>query len=423
MSSRDYQEHVVGVLPGELEKHRRVVAVGPTGCGKTVVAAMLIEFMADKRVLFVAHRRELINQAHATFARHGITAGVIMADDDRVNPDARVQVASVQTLSARGVKAGYDLIVIDEAHRALANGYQDIAKVMPGAMVLGLTATPCRTDGRGLGEFFDSMVAIAKPSDLYAAGHLAKPVTYVAPKEVADEVERATRGVRTRSGDYEPGGLGRAMNTRKLIGKIVEERQRLAPGVPTVLYAASVKHSRDIAAEFRAAGAKAAHLDGNTPTDERDGILQGLSDGSIEVVCNYDVLVEGWDLRSLGCVILARPTQSVSRYLQMVGRVQRPWEGKAPIVLDHAGNALRHGDPTKDRPWSLKYGDAVRTQEGEQQEREAKEHRAREVEEVEARLVELGSQRAEAQVRAEAMAAKKGLSVEWVEQAVKAMMP
>lgn len=357
---RQYEVIAVASIRQQIAEHGRVIAVGPTGCGKTVIASMLIKASEYRSILFVAHRYELIDQAHATLTRLGIKAGILMAQEeslhglDRVDAKARVQVASVQTVAHRGGPAGVDLIVFDEAHRVMADSYQDIARRYPDAHVLGLTATPCRHDGRGLGDFFRSLYPIAMPSELHAAGYLAKPRVFTAPVEVLAELAEKLKAARTRLGDYAPDSLARVADSSVLIGRVVSEAIRIAPHVPKVVFACNVEHSKTLAARFRRRGIAAAHIDANTEPEERERILLALRTGAIEVVCNVDVLSEGWDLPALGAVVIARPTKSLSRFLQMAGRCTRPYNGLVPIVIDHGNNTLRHQRmPGADFEWAL----------------------------------------------------------------------
>lgn len=362
IEDRDYQNRAVDHLLAALPTDRRVLAVGPTGSGKTVIVAKLIQAMPIARVLFLAHSYELIDQAYGRLANAGIRAGIIMAGEEqrkgkraRVDRLARVQVASVQTIARRKTPLGVDLIVVDEAHRTMAASYLAIADRYPNAMVLGVTATPERMDGKPLGDFYRSMHVIAQPSELYEIKRLAKPRVFAAPPDVVAEIGARLREVRTKKGDFDHKGLSKAIDRTPLIGSAVDEAIRLAPGMPKVAFACSVKHSKALCAKFIAAGVTAVHVDGTTPDAERDAALAALRDGTVEVVCNVDVLGEGYDLPRLGAVLIVRPTKSLTRFMQMAGRVQRIDAGKKrPIVIDHGNNVQRlKFIPGEDHEWSL----------------------------------------------------------------------
>ena len=293
---------------------RRILLVLATGGGKTVVASNVVasSVAKSKRVLFVAHRRELIRQTFAKLVRNGLSAadvGIIMAgvesrpgdlfggeelparDDElwtklaRRRPTAPVQIASVDTLRNRERPAA-DLVIVDEAHRALAKSYTDLRDAYPKAIHLGLTATPYRADGRGLGESYGDLVVVASPSLLIGEGFLVAPRVFTVPASKLPDLG----GVRVRGGDYDAEELAKAVDQAALVGDIVEHWQRHAPGVRTVAFASSVEHSRHIAARFVEAGVAAEHLDGETPADERDAILRRLERGETLVVSNCGVL-------------------------------------------------------------------------------------------------------------------------------------
>lgn len=352
---RPYQEQVIDGVHDALAAGKRApLVVAATGSGKTVMASEIVHDEVDRgrRVLFLAHRRELIHQAHQKLYDHGNDAGVILAGHP-ARPGAMVQVASVQTLHARAVRGSAmdlppaDMVVIDEAHHATARTYQAIVAAYPDAVVVGLTATPCRGDGRGLGGIFDCMIEAPSVADLIADGHLV-PTKVYAP----DRPDLA--GVRTERGDYVEAQLAERMDRPKLIGSIVEHWHRLAPGIRTVIFATGVRHSVHLRDELRRSGVAAEHLDGSTPIAEREAILSALARGSVDVVTNAQVLTEGWDCPEVAALILARPTKSLGLYRQMVGRVLRPAPGKAEaLILDHAGAVYEHGLPDEPIAWTL----------------------------------------------------------------------
>ena len=362
LEQRPYEQEAVRALRSLLPGHRRVLAVGPTGSGKTVIGALLLDAEPRwRRVLWLAHRVELIEQARAQIIALGINCGVRCASYEKLHPEhvdnvARVQVGSVQTVTRRELD-DVDLIVIDEAHRAMADTYQTLVQLHPKAEVLGLTATPMRTDGRALGDFFRVLHVIAKPSTLYAGGYLVEPITYAAAPETRDMLTERLRGVPRVGGDFQQHELERAVSTRELVGNVVTETMRLVPRVPKVVFAATVHHSKMLAVRFARAGVATAHIDAESAADARARALSALAAGKIEVVCNVEILTEGWDLPALGAVVVARPTWSLVRFMQMIGRVQRPGGPSRKLVLDHGGNAerLQHF-PGEDMDWELLTG-------------------------------------------------------------------
>ena len=299
----------------------------------------------DARVLFVAHRLELIDQTVRQLARWGITeVGVMRADDERTNALAPVQVATIQTLARRSAPPT-DIVFVDEAHRAAGDSYVRIMGLYPEATIIGLTATPCRLDGRPLGDHFDEMVMGGTYAQLIADGFVVEPRVY-APHRPVD-----LTGVRRVAGDWNEGELAEKMI--HVTGDLVAEWRAHAEGRGTVVFACTIAHSEDIVLRFRTEGIRAEHLDGNTPLDERRELLARLDSGALDVISNCGVLTEGWDQPSAKCVVLARPTMSLSLHRQMAGRALRPWEGVTPVILDHASNVDRHGMPHDDVAWSL----------------------------------------------------------------------
>ena len=237
--------------------------------------------------------------------------------------------------------------VLDEAHHAPARTYRWILEQYPGAAVIGLTATPCRGDGRGLGGIFDTLVEGPQVAELIALGFLV-PTKVFAPY-VPD-----LAGVRVERGDYVEKQLAERMDQHHLVGDITSTWLRLGKGRPTVVFATSVSHSVHIRDQFRSTGVLAEHIDGTTPAEDRDAILALLAAGKIDVVTNCAVLTEGWDSPSTACIIIARPTRSLGLFRQMVGRALRPFPGKSDaLVLDHAGATFEHGFVEEPVAWTL----------------------------------------------------------------------
>ena len=333
---------------------RRVILVAPTGSGKTVIAAAIIkaEIERYKSVLLLAHRREIVTQTSAKLDAHGIAHGIIQAGFSP-RPLEKVQVAAIQTLHRRAIQSDAmylppaDLMIVDECHHAPARTYQDIIDAYPNATLLGLTATPCRGDGRGLGGIFETMIEVPQVAELINQGFLVGSRVY-AP------VDPDLKGVRTVAGDYHEAQLAERMDRPKLVGDIVTHWHKFGERRRTVAFAVTVAHSIHLRDEFVRAGVRAEHIDGSTPKPERDATLARLATGKIEVVCNCMVLSEGWDLPEVGCCVLARPTRKMGLYRQMIGRVLRPAEGKPDaIVLDHSGAIYRHGFVEDHVEWTL----------------------------------------------------------------------
>lgn len=346
---RDYQLAAVTELRRKAAAGvRRLLLVSPTGSGKTVMMADIIHGAVARGTptLFVAHRRELIKQTSEKLDTIGVDHGIVMAGHERQRPEQLVQVASVQTL-ARRTKPPAGLLIIDEAHHARAESYQALIEHYAPAPVLGASATPWRTDGKGLKKLFDDIVVAATPRLLIEQGHLV-------PFDGFGFENPALEDVASVGGDYDALELAERMNTKKLVGGIVERWLETANGLRTVAFAVDVKHSQAIVEGFRAWGIAAEHLDGETPTDERDAILARLKSGETTVVSNCAVLCEGWDCPEAEVCILARPTKSVVLYLQQAGRVLRPSLGKKVArIHDHAGCMVHHGLPDEDRDYSL----------------------------------------------------------------------
>ncbi len=357
-SLRPYQLHAVAKARALMaEGKRSICLVAPTGSGKTVVSAHIIHsaLAKSKRVLFLAHRRELIDQCAAKLRDLGIwNYNVVLSGHPQSrNPGAPMQIASIQTLIRREYPPA-DLVIVDEAHHSAAGQYQTLLKNYPDAYVLGLTATPERLDSKGLDGIFHDLLEVATVPELIESGFLVSPTCLGPSPEMAAKLKATLATVKVRCGDYAEGQLGEAMDNATLVGDIVSHWKEWAPGQRTIVFAASILHSQHIIAQFQEAGVAAAHLDGGMATPERERILSAWRRGEYQVISNVQVLTEGFDFPELSCCILARPTKSVALFLQMVGRVLRVAPGKSgALILDHAGNILEHGPPHIDRVWTL----------------------------------------------------------------------
>lgn len=354
---RAYQTNALDLLRGQFVGGiRSSVLHAPTGAGKTVIICELIRLASEKgsRVFFLAHRKELITQCSSRLADNDVFHGIIKAGI-RPTITAPVQVASVQTLVRRDFEAP-DILVVDECHHARAETYRKILDRCRRSIVIGLTATPCRTDGRGL-EMFQSMVQVTTTKKLIEEGFLV-PAQVWAPTAID------TSHLKIQAGDFNQKQLDGVVRKSSIYGDIIKEWKDKAHDRPTVVFAVSIAHSNELVEAFRAAGTTAEHVDGSTPEDERDAILRRFESGETQVVSNVGILTEGWDSPRVSCLVIARPTASLSLHLQIIGRGLRTHPEKHDcIVLDHAGNHVRHGFCDDDREWSL--AGAKRTPKGE----------------------------------------------------------
>lgn len=383
LAYRDYQIEAMGECVSELARRDSVLLQAPTGSGKTIMATGITDFFVaeGKRVMFLAPRRELVHQAADKIElygyEHGRDYGVIMAGVDGGKEFAHlpIQIASKDTLNARLRRGQMDLprahlVIVDEAHLSLSPTWRKLLAQyrMDGAKVLGLTATPSRGDGRGLGRLYDVMVQCPSVKELMKMGHLSE-ATYYAPSQPDLD------GIRTdyKKHDFAEGELAERMSQPTIVGDIVEQWQKLAAGRRTVVFCAGVKHSILVRDRFLGQGITAAHVDGSTATAERDKIFEEFRTGDVQVLTNCMVATYGFDLPEMDCVVLARPTQSIVLHLQMLGRGLRVAEGKQDcLVLDHAGNISRMGFADDLVPWSLEDTGSVYARIEEKRKREKK---------------------------------------------------
>lgn len=352
MNLRPYQrEAITRARSAYAAGARGVVIVAPTGAGKTVIAAEVVRLTIAKggRVLIVVPRREIVAQTVGKLRGVGLSPQVVAAGQD-TDGDRRVVVAMAQTLVRRRADCieAPTLVIIDEAHLAVADTYARILERWPRARHMLLTATPCRTDGRGLGEIAQALVEVASVRELVAQGHLVPPVVYSA------EAPDLTGIRKTAGGELSPSKAGARYQVSVIMGDTLDQIRQRCAGRRVLVFASSVEHSRALVESLRAEGYKAEHIDGGTRAAERAETLAKLADGSIDVVCNYGCLCEGLDVPAIGAIVVARSTQSEALWRQMVGRGLRPFDDKRDcIVIDQGGNAHRHGHPLAGRLWTL----------------------------------------------------------------------
>lgn len=315
---------------------RRIMCQAPTGYGKTIVGAYIVEAALAKsnRVLFTVPALALIDQTVAGLEEQGIRdVGVIQAQHERTNWDMPVQVASVQTLMRRNVPEA-KVVLIDEAHRFFdfyGKWFHDPAwKDIP---FIGLSATPWT---KGLGAYYEELIIAGTTAEMIDLGVLCKFKVF-APSHPD------LKGVRTVAGDYHEGDLGTAMNKAPLVADVVQTWLEKAKGLPTLCFGVDRAHADHLRQQFIAAGVKAEYMDANTSMEERESIKRAFHNGDVEVVCNVGVLTTGVDW-NIHCIILARPTKSEILFVQIIGRGLRTATGKDHcLILDHSDTHLRLG--------------------------------------------------------------------------------
>jgi DNA repair protein RadD len=346
---RPYQQQLVSDIRGAMRSARKVVAVSPTGSGKTVVFSYLT-YHADLKqntVYVIVHRQEILQQISVALSSFGIKHGIIMPG--RTPTIDRVQVGMIQTIVRRLDKLPVPrMIIIDECHHAIQGSYAILMDRYPDAKVLGVTASPERMDGRGLGEQFDVMVQGPSPSWLIEQEFLAD-FDYYAP-----DIEIDLSNLKTRMGDYESSALSDIMDKPKITGDAVSHYRNLLDGKSAIAFCVSVVHAQHVAETFNQAGIASASIDGTMSSGQRSDIISALRAGRIKVLTSCDLVSEGFDIPAVSGAIMLRPTKSLSMYLQQCGRVLRPKpDGSKAVILDHVGNFSRFGTPKTPRQWSL----------------------------------------------------------------------
>lgn len=324
----------------------------PTGGGKTVIFSNLIQAAANRgqRCLVLVHRREMVRQAQATLLQAGVFAASIVSGL-RTPWRCPVLVGMVQTVSRRlqqMAAAGWqpDLIIIDEAHHAVAGSWRRVLTTWPQATRVGVTATPERLDGRGMGDMFSRLLCGPQTSELIETGYLA-PI-----KLFAHQIPLGAMTV--RAGDFAMEGASVDLGSRNALDRIVEGYRKHCAGQRAIAFCCTTEHAEALAARLNDQGIPAQAVDGATPEAERAAALRSLSTGSLNVVANCQLFGEGLDVPAIEAVMIARPTQSLAWWLQMVGRGLRTATGKShATILDFAGNTERLGHPLAPRVWSL----------------------------------------------------------------------
>ena len=347
---RDYQQEMKLRLFEEWELHRSVMVQMPTGTGKThLLAAIVREYLCGSgaRVWIVAHRRELVEQIEETVSRYGMG-----------REDGSVRVMSIQWLSRNRkiVNGQPDLIVIDEAHHALAETYRELWKRYPEARKLGMTATPCRLNGKGFTDLFDALTTSWSIAEFIGKGWLSA-FDYVSIRADSRE-QQIINSLKKRGvdGDYQVKEMNEVLNRQVSIRRLYESVERYAAGKKGMVYAVSIAHARQIAAYYNAHGVSAVAIDSKTPASERRELVEGFRQGRIRVLVNVDIFSEGFDCPDVEFVQLARPTLSLAKYLQQVGRgLRKSGDKESCMLIDNVGLHRIFGLPVRERDWEAMF--------------------------------------------------------------------
>jgi len=341
---RDYQETCVQrVLRAyQCEPHGgSALIVLPTGCGKTLVFAEIARRLS-LTTLIIAHREELLRQAAEKFHMIDPTAIIGQVGAGRHEWGAPITVASIQTISRpEHLKAlqrfGYQLVIIDECHHSIADGYLSVLKVLSDAFIVGVTATPDRLDRQNIASIFGEPVFTAGIVDMVARGYLCDL------RAIAVKTTTSLDELHTQAGDFKQDELEEIIDTEERNERVVRAYLEHARGRQALCFAVTVAHAQHLAKMFLAADVRAAMVCGETPPEERRCILHDYERGALEVLCNVGILTEGYDNPATSCIILARPTQSRALFVQCLGRGARLAPGKCDcIILDITDNCLKH---------------------------------------------------------------------------------
>lgn len=380
VQSRQYQDILFEQTFAAWEPRQNCLNVLPTGGGKSVVMSRIARRLYEQSAMqcIIAHRNELVSQMSVHIARQGIPHRIIGSDKTQnqirrihrklfngqcfVHPTARTSVIGVDTLIARrdtlkDWARQHDRWMMDEAHHVLtANKWGKAVEMMPNAIGAGFTATPVRADGQGLGvkelggDGVFHVMNLGPSMRWLIDMHFLCDFEILCPKS---DLKIEDEGDVSADGDWSSQKLKKAAKKSHIVGDVVENYCKYAFGRQAIVFATDVETSNDIAAKFSAYGIRAASLSAETPTDTREKWINDFKEGKIQVLVNVDLFDEGFDVPACDVVMMARPTASLGKYRQMVGRALRYVAGKVALIIDMVSNVIRHGLPDKEVAWSL----------------------------------------------------------------------
>jgi len=362
MQLRPYQQELFQSIRKSIASgERKPCVVSPTGSGKTALFCYISwkASQANTPVLILVHRRELVEQTSNTLDKFNVPHGIVQPGT-RPDPTKNVQLGMVQTITRRVDKIREPkLIIVDESHHAVSNTYAKIIRAFPDAAVIGFTATPLRLDGKGLKDYFSNLILGPAVEWLMSEGFLCRPKYYAPP------MKASLKGIKKRLGDFAMDQAGDVFSSRAVVGDAVSHYKKLCDGVRAVAFCCNIRHAQAVCDQFNEAEIPSGIIHGQMKRDERKKIVSDLANGTIKVMVSVDVISEGFDIPSVEAAILLRPTTSLGLYLQQIGRVLRPADGKTAFILDHVGNIAKHGFAEDAREWTL---DGVEKQTGKKKE-------------------------------------------------------
>ena len=335
---RDYQlELIDGVYNSLRQGNKKIMVQSPAGSGKSVTMSEIAKRATDKgnRVLFVVHRRELVNQIKQTFKLNNVNMQLC-------------HVGMIQTVTNQVKRGGVEkpsIILVDEAHHGLAKTYTRIYEAFPDSIVLGFTATSWRMAKKGFTDVFDDLI-LGKTVQWLIDNNRLAPFKYYSKKLINTENLK-----RNSTGDYSNDSIELAMEST-IFGDVVDNYRKFADNKKTIVYTHSVESSKQVADRFVSEGYTAMQVDGKTPKAEREFAMQQFRSGAIRILVNAELYGEGVDVPDCECVVLVRPTESLTLFIQQTMRAMRYMPGKQAIIIDHVGNYTRHGLPTTDHDWT-----------------------------------------------------------------------
>ncbi len=365
---RPYQQSAKNEIFAAWDECDNIMFQMPTGTGKTRLFTSIISDIKawgiikqkDPKVLIIAHRVELIEQISENLDKYKVSHGIIAGGKER-NLRPLVQVASIQTITHSTNKdvassLGVDFIIIDEAHHSTANSYKKLWEIYPNAKKLGVTATPWRMNHVGFTSIYDKLIVSKSIKEFIAEGWLA-PYCYYSIKE-SSKIRENISGIHEfdREGDYKISALERVMDRVSIRANLLDSYLKLAKGKKGIIYSISRKHSDHICEEYKQAGINIVRIDSETPREERRTYVKRFREGQIDIIVNVDIFSEGFDCPDIEFIQLARPTKSLVKYLQQVGRGLRPTTGKGKcIILDNVGAHIEFDLPNADRDWNVEF--------------------------------------------------------------------